>query len=95
MAKKTTPGRGQKQCPNCDAIVAARATLCKNCGHKFRKKRKKRSAKSKPAVTAQSKSSVLSNEQIATVLGAQELIQKCGGLNEAITLIKTVADAES
>jgi hypothetical protein len=35
----------------------------------------------------------LSNEQIATVLGAQDLIQKCGGARAAIDLIKTVSEA--
>lgn len=95
MAKKTTPGRGQKQCPNCNEIVAARAAVCSKCGHKFRKKRKKARGKGKarPAA-AQASPSTLSNDQIATVLGAQELIQKCGSVKAAINLLRTVAEAE-
>jgi DNA-directed RNA polymerase subunit M/transcription elongation factor TFIIS len=95
MAKKTTPGRGQKQCPKCNEIVAARASVCSKCGHKFRKKRKKARAKGKarPA-TAPIASTMLSDDQVATVLGAQGLIQKCGSVKAAINLLKTVAEAE-
>ncbi|GEM_PF-4716407 len=39
MAKKSfgdvVLGRGRKQCPACGAIVAARASVCKQCGHQF------------------------------------------------------------
>lgn len=33
--KKVSPGRGKKQCPNCQRIVAAACRDCFGCGHKF------------------------------------------------------------
>lgn len=90
MAKKTSPGRGQKLCPSCQQVVAARASSCPNCGHRFAKKKK--STKKRGRRAASVEAAGLSNDQIATVLGAQELIQKCGGARAAIDLIKTVSE---
>lgn len=83
MAKK--PGRGQKQCPECGQVMAAARKACEKCGYMFTKS---------TALGELSIDSLLSSaptsEQIATVLAAQELLRKCGGINEAMLVLEAV-----
>jgi hypothetical protein len=101
MSKKSKPGPGKKLCPNCGEHVGVRTIECA-CGHRFRKKKKATAGSAGGARTEQPSTAQaaivetlsLSNEQIATVLAAQELIRKCGGTNEAVRLIGSVGKSK-
>ena len=88
MAKKKSIGTGRKQCPACGEIVAARSRECPKCQHKFggRKMKQRKKAVEAPAPQAP-------EVDVATVVKAHDLIQRCGGVGKAKGMLDTVARA--
>jgi hypothetical protein len=88
VAKKEAVGTGRKQCPVCDEIVAARSRECPKCQHKFVGRKKKRRKKAVEAAAPQTP-----EVDVATVVKAHDLIQRCGGIGKAKGMLDTVARA--
>ncbi len=75
--KKTKGKQGKKPCPKCGTLVGVRSFKCE-CGHTFKKTKKKTTTKSE------------SNHTFDNVQTALTLIKNTGGIKQAKQLLDTL-----